>query len=541
MTNSMDGSQLLSMLRRRRRALIVGLLLGILAALALESGQERYRAQAQLLIGGPDSNNTDANSLERNLNSQLSVLRSTGTARAVAEALGGSTGTEEVLAATTITELPGSDVVQIETLAERPAVAQAIADGYVEVYLAASAERSQAQIGPEIQRLDERLADIDRQVTATNEELADAVAPFLNSTTGIPDPRTVAPEAAARQQLLLNEYDRVLGQRQELQQQLQLQSRSTVLQPAVADEEPIGPDRRRQLLIVLAVGLSCLGAALALDGLTGRTISDDEVEEALDTRIAATIPAPRRFRGDSLAIDDPHRRVGEDERLLWLKTERLCPADGTALVLVTGAAPRSGVTTLAASLASQFAGSGHRTVLIDAVGGPRSVTQIMLGDRPGGSLDSDTVPHPYLPRLEIVGHGEDGQFASGAALRATVAAVSPEADVLIVDTEAGLGSALLLARQAHVVVVAVDAKRSKVKQLEALGLVLADVRDRLLPVLTHPGRRKRVSLSSPRRRRGDRIAPVGATVASGAGQDAPPQALGVLTPELGDPDREWPA
>lgn len=519
MTGSMEAPFLLSMLRRRRRALILGLLLGVLVAVLLESGQERYRAEAQLLIGGPASGNADANSLERNLSSQLSVIGSRATARAVAEDLGSATSTQDIVASTSITEVPGSDVVQIEATANSPELAEAIADGYINVYLETSAERSESQIAPEIERLDARLTEIDGQVTATNAELAAAVAPYLRSTTGIPDPRTVAPEAAARQQLLLNEYDRILQQRQDLQQQQLLRSRSTVLQEAVADDQPIGPDRRRQVVIVVGVGVFFLATALAIDGLSGRTISDREVEEALDTRVAARFPARKRWGRSSLAVADPEQEAAADERLLWLKAERLCPSDGMALVLVTGAAQASGSTTVAMSLALQFAAAGRETVLMDAVGGAGSISDVwssrLSAHATGRSRPSDdqfaSMSDPGISRLSVIVHGSPGRPTSGAALRDAVT-TSVQADVLVIDTMPGLGAAMALHREAHVVVVAVDANRSKVKALEELGVVLSGVRDRMLPVLTHPLRpsgswKRRGGVRGADRRQGRNVAP----------------------------------
>lgn len=96
------------------------------------------------------------------------------------------------------------------------------------------------------------------------------------------------------------------------------------------------------------------------------------------------------------------------------------------------------------------------------------------------------VPHASIAQLHLLPHGSHGRPLSGTELRHSMKAMAASADVLVIDTVAGLGSALALQHDAHVVAVAVDARRSKVKQLEELGLVLADVRDRLLPVLTQP-------------------------------------------------------
>lgn len=498
MTDSMEVSYLLAMLRRRIRVLVLGVLLGVLLALLLGSVASRYQAQAQLLIGAPATGGSDANSLERNLNSQLSVLRSRETARAVSERVDGRLGTQEVVQATEISEVAGADVVLIQTTASGPALAAAVADAYVDVYLETSAERAQARIAPELQRLDQRLAQIDREIALTNQQLAAAVAPFLRRTgpgAAIPDPRTVAPDAAARQQLLLSEYDRLLSQRQDIEQQQQLRSASSVLQEAVADERPLGPDRRRQVAVVLIAGLVSIAVALAVDALSGRAVTDHEVERALGARIAARFRRDRRLQRSPLGLLD--RPATEDERLLWLRAERLLPAQGTALIVVTGAVQGSGSTTVALSLANQFELSGHRAILVDAAAGPSSLTT-QLGATDDGGLptllqDATAVEQALSPlegNLQLLGRGRSNDRVSRAALVAAVAALSHRADVIVIDAEPTLGPAVSVAPQAHAIVLVVDGARAKATQLEELGLVLADFRGKLLPVLTHPSKRR---------------------------------------------------
>lgn len=498
MSASAEVPYLFAMLRRRLRVLVLGLLLGVLFALLVGAGADRYQAQAQLLIGAPATGSSDANSLERNLNSQLSVLRSRETAAAVSELLGERVTTAEVVESTTISAVPGADVVLIQTVTGSPAQAQAIADAYVEVYLATSAERAQARIAPELERLNTRLAELDTAVAETNQQLAAAVAPFLRRTgpsAPVPDPRTVAPEAAARQQLLLNEYDRLLAQRQTLQQEQQLRTLSSVLQEAVADEEPVGPDRRQQVAIVLGAALASVAVALAIDALSGRAVSEQEVEAALGAPIAARLPSERRLRSSPLRVQDRDRVAREEERLLWLRVERLLPSVGPALVVVTGASSASGATTVALVLAQQLRLSGRSAVLVDTVGGPGSLTDELDRRDEGGipalvqrppSVDS-AVSQP-AGDVPVLTYGPSTDPLSREDLDRAVEILHAHSEVVVVDTDPALGGAFRLAQRADAVVLAVNVDRAKAKRLEELGLVMSDFRDRLLPVLTHPSR-----------------------------------------------------
>ena len=492
---------LLAMLRRRAGVLVLGLLLGVVLALLVGTGQDRYRGQASLIIAAPSTGFSDADSLERNLNSEIAVLRSRETASAVAELVGGDTTAQDVLAATTIDAVAGSDLVQIQTTADSPAQAEDIAAGYVTAYLDASADRSRALVEPELERLDTRLAAISAEIADTNQQLQAALEPFLrrSATPGanVPGPGTVAPEAAARQQQLLTEYDRLLGQRQELEQEQQLQNRSTVLQGATVEDEPVGPDRRLQLLIVLVSGLVSLGVALALDAASGRIVSDQELERALGAPIAARLGSQRRLRRSSVLLRQTGWQATEDERLLWLRAERLCPSNGTALIVVTGASTSTGATTVAQVLALQFADSGHSTVVVDAVGGQDALTD-RVGDQGDGgfaALRADSSkPYaaltPVRENLHLLGGGPDLVTPSRAALTQAVEALSTQTEIIVVDAPPALGSAVGIVQDAHVVVVAIDPRRAKVRQMNEFGLVLSGLRERLLPVLT-PSRTQR--------------------------------------------------
>lgn len=498
MTGSAEIPYLFSMLRRRFRVLVLGLLLGVLIALLLGSAVGRYEAQAQLLIGPPATGGVDATSLDRNLTSQLSVMRSREMARAVSESLGGEPSAEEVQTSTTVSQVAGADVVLIETVGSSPAQAEGVADAYVTVYLEMSAERAQARVAPELQRLDERLAQIDQEISAINQQLAAAVAPYLQRQTpgGVPDPRTLAPDAAAKQQLLLNEYDRLLAQRQTIEQEQQLRGRSSVLQEAVADEEPVGPDRRRQIAIVLVAGLVSVTVALALDAASGRPVSDQEVEQALGARIAARARPDRRLRGSVSVLEDPERVGTEDERLLRMRTERLLPAQGLGIVIATGSAAGAGASTVALSLAQDLVASGRETVLVDMAGGRGSITDQLgltehegiaaLLERPRGVLEAlERSPRGVL----MLGSGRAAGPVHRGDLEGLLHELPQHADVVVLDTEPGLGVAFGVAPKAHAIVLAIPGQRTNVQRLEELGLVLADFQDRLLPVLTSPGGR----------------------------------------------------
>ena len=496
MTGSTEVPYLLAMLRRRLPLLVGGLVLGLLLALLLGLGSKRYQAEAQLLVGPPASGSSDADSVARNVTSQMTVLRSPDTARAVADRLGGGTTADQVSDATTIDEVAGSDIVLVQADAASSQQAVAIANTYLAVYLESSEERAQALLAPDITRLDDQLRDLDTQIAETNELLADAVAPYLrrNPPVAVPDPRVVAPEAAARQTLLLNEYSGVLSQRQALEQQQQQRVESSVLQEAVADDAPVPTDRRRQVAAVLACVLLSVAAALVLEALSGRAATEQEVERALGARIAARfgrrrLPIPFTARGQS---------DGEDERLLWLRTETFLPLEGASLVIVTGAAAAAGTTTVALSLARQFQSFGRSVVLVDTVGGPGSLSAD-LGDSRTGI--PGLLRHPLLVDeavsvpdhgVRVLGRGAETGNVTREALSTAVATLHEHYQVVVVDTAPSLGSAVSLVWQADALVLAVDATRTGTKRLEELGLVLSGLQERLLPVLTRPSHRPRL-------------------------------------------------
>ena len=501
MSDSLEISFFLNALRRRLRLVVLCVLLGVLVALVTGLGPRSYRASAQLLVVPPSGGGAEASG-ERYVTSQVSVLQSRETARRVAQRMGGVQTPEDVQEVTRIAPVAGSDVIAIEAVTDDVNRSLAIADAYTRAYSESTDQRARASVAPELRRLDERLADLRRRIDVTNRQLAQAVAPFLrrqNRTNPppVPDPRTVAPAAAASQQLLLNEYDRLLAQRQTLEQQQQAQGRSVVLQPAVADDAPIGPDRRRQLAIVAVAFLVGAAAAVARAAFSRRVVSDAEAEQALGRPLAAHLPAERRLRRTPLGVEHPKRGSTSEERMLWLKVERLFGLGMPGVAVALGAAAGSGTTTVALALARQFARAGRDVVLVDAVGGPGSLTASYgAQDAPGltGLLDGSAGPGVLTPTqtpgLQLLPRGQDVGGLDEREFRAVVTALSARHDVVILDTQPASVAAIKFASSVEAAVLAVPAGRLELDEVREVGLLLSGVSDRLLPVLTHARARR---------------------------------------------------
>src|SRR5262245_61341441 len=110
--------------------------LGLLPAFLGGSSAPQYQATAVLLVSPPAQGPTgQANTSDRYVANQLSVLRDTGLSERVASSIGGDLSTTYVKNAIGITQRAGTDLVEVTATASSPELAQNIADRYVTAYI----------------------------------------------------------------------------------------------------------------------------------------------------------------------------------------------------------------------------------------------------------------------------------------------------------------------------------------------------------------------------------------------------------------------
>ena len=212
-----------------------------------------------------------------------------------------------------------------------------------------------------------------------------------------------------------------------------------VVDPALAPASPSRPQKARNIVLAILVGLiGGIGLALFREYLDNTVKSPDDIETLTGLPSLAVVPAlpglhnsHNRFsrlardvvpesgsgpRVELLSYIQPKSQISEAFRALRTSL-LLSQADHPPqVILVTSSLPREGKTTAAVNLAVTLAQLGDRTLLVDSdlrKPGVRRALNLTIGKEIGlssylagvSTLDEVTIPHPTISNLAAITTG----------------------------------------------------------------------------------------------------------------------------------------
>jgi capsular exopolysaccharide synthesis family protein len=243
-------------------------------------------------------------------------------------------------------------------------------------------------------------------------------------------------EAEANKQL----YDGLLQKLKEAGVSAGLRSSNIrIVDPALVPPWPARPQKARNLLLALLVGLvGGVGLAFLREYMDNTVKTPDDVEHLTRLPSLAVVPAfslvnghgrgtrmlrsggesePSRSAVALVSHERPQSQISEAFRALRTSLLLSQAEHPPQVILVTSALPREGKTTAAVNLAVTFAQLGDRTVLVDGdlrKPGIGKLLSLSDGSRHAGlstylagvsSLDLVTIPHPSIPNLAAIPSG----------------------------------------------------------------------------------------------------------------------------------------
>ena len=129
-------------------------------------------------------------------------------------------------------------------------------------------------------------------------------------------------------------------------------------------------DLRNSLALGACAGLALWALFMLLLTLSRRTIhNEDELKRTMNYQCLGIVPATKvveRSKGCPLIHKDNGKfGFGESVRLLQMHLQKEMQAQDKKILMVSGATPGEGKTTIAVNLAIAFARKGHRVLLVD--------------------------------------------------------------------------------------------------------------------------------------------------------------------------------
>lgn len=491
----MQLSYLSSVLRSYWWVIAIGAILGGAAVYQATTTTADFQSDTLLLMS-PNSGADNGIDPERYVNAQVSLLRSESMVGEVIDRAGSDTSVTALIQSTQVDPQPESDVVLLSVRDPDPAMAEQLANAFVDVYFERLTAEADSSRSAETAILDQAIDEAESQLASIDQQIVEVMGPFItaaqssDSFAAIPTLEQVAPQLASSRQVLSTEINDLRSART----QLVVASPSTVTSAVIQPPTAPGSVVSRGGLTVLAVG-AISGAFLALllaavwARLSPKVIDAQDVAEQLGAKIVGEAPKGAPFRTDGTL----HQSMESSSELI----QRLCVLaesagrpDGPLTVVVAASSGTADATSLAAAMATQFFLAGLHTTLCDASTDEPRVSARMAPE----STRLSEVVFPSQPLPDDQGWRDVATIAVRdshdiEALR-TVAHdprtnTAGLGDVVVFSGGTLLNSAplLQLAATSDVIVLAIPSHGQRKDDLAAISKALRTRKSELLPVI----------------------------------------------------------
>jgi len=262
-------------------------------------------------------------------------------------------------------QITDSGMVQISAEHPNPELAKALAETTAQVFIEQKQAQQQARYGASLTELEAQIAELEAEIMATR----GAIATLGNEETLAPAARV---ELARLQTLLTNDQTRLTVMLQSTEQFRLAMVRYTdylsVFSPAELPRAPFSPQPLRNTALALVVGVMIgVGVAFLLDYLDDTVHTPEDAREALGINVLGAVPdvADEEAIG-WFAQAQPLSPTAESFRNLRTGLQYVSLDTPLRTLLVTSTEPDEGKTFIASNLATVFALTGKKVLLLEA-------------------------------------------------------------------------------------------------------------------------------------------------------------------------------
>ena len=276
-------------------------------------------------------------------------------------------------------------------------------------------------------------------------------------------------------------------------------SNINVVDPSITPDTPIKPQKKKNVMLGLLVGLMFgVGAAFFMDYLDDTIKDEEEAKRALGWPLLAMIPAienetndhkPADHRSRLVVMHKPKSSVSEAFRGLRTAIHFSSLKPDSKVIMITSSFPGEGKSTIAANLALTLAQAGNSVILIDCDLRRPSMNTIFDHSRTPGVTEvlagdvtlAAALHHTDIKNISLLTAGtippNPAELLGSASMRDLLDELRGSYDMIIIDAPPVIPvtDAPLLTAFIDLVVVVVESGRIPVKAAQRMKELLQSV------------------------------------------------------------------